>query len=78
MCRGLSKDQLEQLGGEELKGVLEEQCSVCCCGMEIGEVVINLLCKHSFHKECLAGWLAKEKHCPLCKQEVAPIPVTTQ
>ena len=72
MCRGLTPEQLQALGGKELTEGLEEQCTVCCCGMEAGETVIGLNCRHSFHQECLLGWLAKEKHCPLCKQEVKP------
>ena len=36
MCRGLTPEQLQALGGKELSEGREEQCTVCCCGMEAG------------------------------------------
>lgn len=67
VCKGLRPEHIERLANRELEEDLEDQCSVCFCGMEKGEVIIILPCDHIFHKGCLAEWLSKEKVCPLCK-----------
>ena len=67
VCKGLRPEHIEKLDYKELEDDLEDQCSVCFCGMEKGEVIIILPCDHTFHKGCLSEWLSKEKVCPLCK-----------
>ena len=32
--------------------------------------VVEMPCGHSFHEECLAGWLKRQNTCPVCRREV--------
>lgn len=31
--------------------------------------VINGLCGHSFHEECIKPWVKKNKTCPICRKQ---------
>ena len=33
------------------------------------KIIVQVDCGHVFHKECLGGWLIKNKVCPLCRKE---------
>jgi hypothetical protein len=70
VSKGLPPAVFEQLPRKELEENLDDQCTVCFCGMEKGEIIIILPCSHTFHDGCLKEWLAKEKVCPLCKREI--------
>ena len=50
--------------------VAEEKCTICQVEFEEGEDVLLLPCKHVFHGECIAPWLAENKCCPVCKHEL--------
>ena len=47
---------------------LNDSCSICLEKYEINEKVVNLKCKHLFHKTCFQQWVAKSVYCPLCRQ----------
>ena len=47
-----------------------ENCSVCKDDFEINQEIINLPCKHTFHKECLTPWLNERNSCPTCRYEL--------
>ena len=53
--------------GEE-KDDSEVKCLVCQCQYEGDEVLTKLPCRHVFHSECVAGWLARKDCCPYCRQ----------
>lgn len=44
-----------------------EQCPICQNEMELGEIVIELRCRHVYHEECISFWLRDENTCPICK-----------
>jgi hypothetical protein len=51
-------------------------CTICRCNLNnnslynqdkgVDSCIIQGLCNHSFHAECILPWLAKNKHCPIC------------
>lgn len=49
----------------------EETCQVCLDGMRVGDLVVALPCKHSFHPSC-AEELVVHRHiaCPLCRESI--------
>lgn len=59
----------EELGqGEICDGPSSHECAICLEAMPIGTTVRILPCRHSFHHECIVGWLNEDKHtCPMCK-----------
>lgn len=42
-------------------------CSICLEEISKG---CELMCKHYFHKECIAEWIKRSNSCPLCKREM--------
>lgn len=56
----------------------EETCQVCLECMRIGDLVVALPCKHSFHPSCAEG-LVVHQHiaCPLCRESI-PIEICRQ
>lgn len=54
----------------------EEICSICLEKLyseediESNYDIIQLNCKHMFHKECLDPWIVNNKNCPLCKNNL--------
>lgn len=48
----------------------EATCVICLCEYVTGELVTFLPCGHHFHKKCIDEWLATDKSCPLCKQDI--------
>lgn len=49
-------------------------CAICYYELKGGEKVNRFPCSHLFHTECIKEWLAKEKVCPMCKQEIVKQP----
>mmetsp|Transcript_36468 Transcript_36468/g.67906 ORF Transcript_36468/g.67906 Transcript_36468/m.67906 type:complete len:261 (-) Transcript_36468:100-882(-) len=51
----------------------DDDCAICLGALEPGENVVQLPCRHAYHKECITQWLTKcSKCCPLCMQAVSP------
>ena len=46
------------------------RCAICQVEFEEGEDALLLPCKHLFHADCIDIWLADNKCCPVCKQEI--------
>ncbi|XVF20049.1 hypothetical protein REPUB_Repub11eG0164800 [Reevesia pubescens] len=45
-----------------------DDCAICLEKFEDGDqcrVLYN--CKHIYHKFCIDQWLARDRHCPLCR-----------
>lgn len=48
----------------------KKECNICIEAYRKGDNVIELPCKHLFHKECIKQWLCKEKiNCPVCRHD---------
>jgi hypothetical protein len=73
--RGLSKWDLEVLPTFVFscpEEVTTNDCAICLCCFDIGEMLISLPCdkKHSFHANCIRQWLQRQNSCPLCQRMV--------
>jgi hypothetical protein len=50
-------------------------CAICLTSYDVDDVIVwssNQACAHSFHRDCIVGWLVKiqpETPCPCCRQE---------
>jgi hypothetical protein len=44
----------------------QSYCAVCYGSFEPGERVTELMCKHLYHKACVAPWLERLNACPVC------------
>jgi len=50
-----------------------ENCVICLCDFEAGELITVLPCGHGYHKECIEPWLiSKSALCPICKTSILP------
>ncbi|KAL6657229.1 hypothetical protein ACP70R_005009 [Stipagrostis hirtigluma subsp. patula] len=60
-------------GGEEGEEEQEAvECAFCLSGIEEGEEVRELRCRHLFHRSCLDRWLLARPlaTCPLCRRRL--------
>jgi hypothetical protein len=67
------KFTVDDLGqGVICEGPSSHECAICLETMPIGTTVRILPCRHSFHHECITGWLKEEKYtCPMCKFDLS-------
>ncbi|CAF3681105.1 unnamed protein product [Rotaria sp. Silwood1] len=52
------------------------QCSICLGDFNITDMILQLICKHIYHRECLLHWLQTHYRCPYCRFLVYQQPVT--
>ncbi|XP_020594026.1 E3 ubiquitin-protein ligase RING1-like [Phalaenopsis equestris] len=50
---------------EDFLASVDSECSVCMESFKVGDVAIQLRCKHTHHKECIAPWFQIQNSCPL-------------
>merc|ERR1711939_622820 len=43
------------------------RCAVCLVNLVPASSICQLGCKHTFHSECIARWVASHPWCPLCR-----------
>jgi hypothetical protein len=45
------------------------ECAICLCAYEPGDVITTstCTCTHEYHRDCMAEWLVRQKHCPICR-----------
>jgi hypothetical protein len=51
-------------------------CSICLGDFHQPDCLLQLTCKHIFHRECLLHWLQTHSRCPYCRFAVYQQPVT--
>uniref|UniRef100_A0ACD5Z1V5 Uncharacterized protein n=1 Tax=Avena sativa TaxID=4498 RepID=A0ACD5Z1V5_AVESA len=70
------RKQKQQDGGEDEEAEAEAvECVFCLSGVEEGEEVRELRCRHVFHRACLDRWLATPPAtCPLCRSRLLATP----
>jgi len=56
-------------GGVMPAGMLSSnECSICLEVYRVGSILAGLPCAHSFHQNCIVGWLTRDNHvCPICR-----------
>lgn len=51
------------------------ECTICKEDFLLSDVVVNLLCNHIFHLECIKNWISKKGEdykCPNCNKNIVP------
>ena len=61
---------IKRLRSSNKKQIQQSECSVCLEALEQGERVLELPCKHLFHKHCLKPWMQQRGSCPSCRAPV--------
>ncbi|KAI8471987.1 MAG: hypothetical protein J3K34DRAFT_221198 [Monoraphidium minutum] len=57
-------------GADPNRSTHRQTCAICCDDFSDGTTVKLLPCMHSFCAECVDAWLARDTHCPICKESV--------
>ena len=47
-----------------------ERCLICLEEMQPKAVLCSLTCEHTFHADCLDGWLQRSSQCPTCRVQL--------
>lgn len=50
--------------------ITSQKCAICQDCYEKDHEVIELPCKHTYHKDCCMPWLKEHNTCPLCRANV--------
>lgn len=45
-------------------------CSICLENFEPGDVITSSHCSHTYHRDCILGWLQVKDECPNCRQQM--------
>ena len=51
----------------------EPECVICNDEFAEGETLIELGCKHRYHRACISEWLELNNSCPCCRWQI-PLP----
>lgn len=46
------------------------ECTICIEELHLGDELVELPCKHSFHEPCVTMWLKQHNTCPICRNPV--------
>ncbi|CAD8153517.1 unnamed protein product [Paramecium pentaurelia] len=68
-CNGVPKKYLQKLK-IMMMGKSNRQCSICCNQFQKDELIMQLPCKHIYHKSCVDSWLQSSTKCPNCRSDV--------
>jgi len=69
-------DYLDKLKTTILTENTSDKCSICMMLLEKDDNILDIECKHNFHKECLLQYLKDYNHiCPICRHEIGPAKV---
>lgn len=50
--------------------LLLDECSICLETYKINDKILNLNCRHGYHKDCLSEWLKNNNTCPQCRENI--------
>eukprot|EP01103_Thecamoeba_quadrilineata_P011847 TRINITY_DN292_c0_g1_i2.p1 TRINITY_DN292_c0_g1~~TRINITY_DN292_c0_g1_i2.p1 ORF type:complete len:270 (+),score=75.55 TRINITY_DN292_c0_g1_i2:65-874(+) len=63
-------DSLPTLSYDQELSTQEQRCSICFEDYQLEEEVLQLPCKHFYHRPCLVTWLQQHNTCPVCRYEM--------
>lgn len=67
----VTTDKIESINSIIVENTIDDKCSICLVSIEKGETILDIECKHYFHKECLVAYLKEYNHiCPICRAEI--------
>merc|ERR1719242_929952 len=46
---------------------MNRECAICKDRFRKGDLLMELPCKHRYHKECIMPWITKRNTCPTCR-----------
>jgi hypothetical protein len=58
------------------KLIEDENCIFCTKHFQIGELKTEMYCSHSFHRNCLIGWIYRCPLCPMCHSPFQMLEIT--
>ncbi len=61
--------EIEELSDHWPPGILSaSECVICLESYKYSVTLCGLPCGHSFHQQCILGWLSRDNHCcPVCR-----------
>lgn len=72
----LTADIIAQTIEYSSEGNHPSQCAICLVDFNHADLLLQLTCKHIYHRECLLHWLQTHYRCPYCRFLVYQQPVT--
>ncbi|KAJ1720270.1 hypothetical protein LPJ53_005088 [Coemansia erecta] len=63
---------LPQRAITEEEAAKHKECGICMEEYNVEEAVLELPCKHFYHKECIDHWLKMNGTCPICRKRIEP------
>lgn len=63
----LTQAEIRELPQVRYRVADQQQCAICLEMFQEGEMLTLLRCEHYFHMDCVASWMQRAIHCPLCR-----------
>jgi hypothetical protein len=69
----IEKDILKQHCSREVtENNPSNECTICLCAIEEGQLESKVGCDHTFHYNCLTEWFKMKPTCPICRNPFRP------
>jgi len=67
----VTTDNIDKITTKLIECDINEKCTICLTDLEKGDNILDIKCKHIFHKECLSQYIKNYNHiCPVCRQDI--------
>jgi hypothetical protein len=67
----VTTDKIESINSIIVEDNINDKCSICLLSIDKGDTILDIECKHYFHKECLVAYLKEYNHiCPICRADI--------
>jgi hypothetical protein len=65
------EEDINKLNTITIDELIQDKCSICMTEFEKGDTLLDIPCKHKFHKDCLSTYLQQYNHiCPVCRTDI--------